>query len=187
MTATNQHLLFQDEKHFENIFREHYTGLVNFARHYVTDPDEAESIVQELFTGLWSKADSITIRTSVKSYLYGAVRNACLNYLKHLKVQNAYTEHQLHLATDLDTTDFLELDELKARIDEAFEQIPEKCREIFELSRYEGKKYHEIADELNLSIKTVENQMGKALKILRRELQDYLLLIFIFITHGGKF
>ena len=85
------------------------------------------------------------------------------------------------------SADELEYDELVDRLQAAMNKIPEKCREIFELNRFEGKRYKEIAEELNLSLKTVENQMGKALKILRNELGDYLPLILWLWMHGGKF
>lgn len=188
MDTTGKEILsISDEKVFESIFKAHYEHLVHFALKYVLEDDLAEEVVQDVFSNLWIKADSIVIRTSLKSYLFGAVRNACLNYLKHQKVRLAYATAQQSASSPSSEADFLELDELKEKIDLAMAKIPEKCRVIFELSRYENKKYQEIADELNLSIKTVENQMGKALKILRQELKDYLILIVWLMMHGGKF
>jgi RNA polymerase sigma-70 factor, ECF subfamily len=176
-----------DEKVFEGIFREHYSGLASFALKYVKDTEIAEEIVQELFSDMWIKTDLLKIKTSVKSYLFGAVRNACLNYIKHQKVEQKYADRTRYVAPVGESTDFLELEELKEKIAIAMDKIPEKCREIFELNRFEGKRYKEIADELNLSLKTVENQMGKALKIMREELGEYLpaVLLFLFL-HGGK-
>lgn len=182
-----QLLDLSNEKVFEVIFKDHYNQLVHFALRYVSDDEVAEELVQETFSNIWIKAESIKVKTSLKSYLFGAIRNACLNYLKHEKVKQAYAANELFTSYEADEFDFLELDELKERIDKAFKKIPEKCRSIFEMSRYEGKKYQEIAEELSLSIKTIENQMGKALKILREELKDYLIMILWFMMDGGKF
>lgn len=165
----------------------HYSELVGFAYKYVDQQEVAEEVVQDVFMTLWANAARIEIQTSLKSYLYGAVRNSSLNYIKHEKVARKYVERQLQASRNQETTDFLELDELNDKIVAALDKIPEKCREIFELNRFEGKRYKEIAEHLNLSLKTVENQMGKALKILRAELGEYLPLVLWFIwTHGGK-
>lgn len=177
----------RDEKTFEHLFKSHYSELVSFAIKYVEELEIAEELVQELFLNLWSKSENLKIQTSIKSYLFGAVRNAALNFLKHQKVEKSYQEKAALGMQTPQTIDFLEIDELKEKIDEALNKIPEKCREVFELSRFEGKRYKEIAEELNLSLKTVENQMGKALKILRVELGEYLPLVLLLISlHGGK-
>jgi RNA polymerase sigma-70 factor (ECF subfamily) len=177
----------REESAFENLFRLHYASLVSFAVKYVIDSDIAEELVQDVFMNIWTKSENIQIQTTVKSYLFGAVRNASLNHLKHQKVRQAYADKQMLNISQPEHTDFLELDELKSMIDDALNKIPKKCREIFELNRFDGKRYKEIAADLNLSLKTVENQMGKALKILRDELGDYLPIVFLFIfLYGGK-
>jgi RNA polymerase sigma-70 factor, ECF subfamily len=166
-----------EENAFRDLFEEYYAPLVLFAFNYVKDQDEAEEMVQEVMTNVWIKAETITITSSVKSYLYGCVRNACLNHLKHQKIVNQYQSHQLATApASFDETP-LELEELQEKLRTALDKIPARCREVFELNRFEGLRYKEIAAQLNLSLKTVENQMGKALKILREELGDYLYLI----------
>ncbi len=176
-----------DEKAFESIFRTYYSPLAWFALKYVSDQDIAEEVVQEVFTNIWIKSQSVVVETSIKSYLYGAVRNACLNYLKHQKIEQAYADRVKMTVSHGEAVDTLELDELKERIAVAMDRLPEKCREIFEMSRYDGKKYKEIAQELKLSQKTVENQMGKALKILREELGDYLpVVLWLISVYGGK-
>lgn len=163
----------------------HYAALAAFAFRYVADRDIAEELVQDVFTNLWAKATTIHVETTLKSYLYGAVRNACLNFLKHQKVQTKHAERMLHSATIAQSVDFLEMDQLEEKIKRALDKIPEKCRQVFEMSRNEGKRYQEIADELRLSLKTVENQMGKALKILRNELKEYLPLIILWLASMG--
>ncbi len=185
MSSESAHVLLHDLKVFESVFKTHYSGLASFAVHYVGDRDIAEEIVQELFTNLWTKAKETQIQTNLKSYLFGATRNACLNYLKHQKVERKYAERHLSTTREEYEVDFLELEQLHSLLEKAMNKIPEKCREIFEMSRFEGKKYQEIADELQLSLKTVENQMGKALKIMRDELQDYLPMIIFWIALMG--
>ncbi len=140
----------------------------------------AEEVVQEVFSQLWSKSDNIQVRTNIKSYLYGAVRNGCLNNLKHQKVIYAHQEHAKH-DQNYHTDNFLELNELQDKIDHGLSQLPDKCREIFEMSRFEDKKYKEIAEELNLSIKTVETQMGRALKVMRKELSNYIPTVLLIV------
>ncbi|CAE7409946.1 sigR [Symbiodinium microadriaticum] len=156
----------KDDHAFEQVFRTFYGALAGFATKYVSDPDIAEEIVQETFTSIWTKANKIHVETNIKSYLYGAVRNACLNHIKHQKVVHEHQSYELHRASEFETGfDFLELDELQQKVDAAMNKLPEKCREVFELSRFEELKYKEIADQLSISIKTVENQMGKVTEV----------------------
>ena len=173
-----------DERIFEQVFRDHYQAMANFALKYLGDPDLAEEVVQEVFSTVWQKADQISVKTNMKSYLYGAVRNFCLNHIKHQKVEQTYVSRSLHAHNAFDISDILEYDELKSKIDEALEELPPKCREIFELSRFEEKKYKEIAEELGISQKTVENQMGKALKHMRTVLKEYLVVIILMLIQN---
>ncbi len=174
-----------DEKEFEAFFNLHYPAMVGFAMNYLYDKDQAEELVQDVFTNVWIKAQSIQISNSAKSYLFTATRNACLNHIKHQKVKQAYAAQHDRVLTH--SSNEVEYEELIDRLEAALNKIPEKCRAIFELNRFDGKRYKEIATELNLSLKTVENQMGKALKILRTELGDYLPIIFWLLINGGNF
>ncbi len=162
-----------DPSLFEELFKRYYSPLCAFAYRYTKNHDIAEEIVQDAFTYLWENSAGIEIRTTLESYLYGAVRNACLNHLKHLKVQEKYEAHTRHLETT-ETTNFAELDELEEAIQSALDALPEKCREIFEMNRYQGLKYKEISEKLEVSVKTVETQMSRALKSLRQSLKHYL-------------
>ncbi|MFY0627137.1 MAG: RNA polymerase sigma-70 factor [Reichenbachiella sp.] len=174
------------EKTFEKVFQSYYQQLAAFAFQYLSDHDLAEEMVQETFSNIWHKAHNIEIRTTVKSYLYGAVRNGCLNYIKHQEIERKFEASEKR-KDDFDQIDFLELEELQSEIDKALEKLPEKCRQIFEMSRYEDKMYKEIAEELGISIKTVETQMGRALKVMRSSLNRYLpALIFWIIYHVNK-
>ncbi len=170
----------KDEHVFELVFRSYYEQLCFFAMRYVGEEAIAEEMVQDTFASVWRKSSQIDVRTTPKSYLYGSVRNNCLNYIKHQKVKQAYLEYS-SMTVNSPVQDFLELDELQAKIDGALDCLPTKCREVFELSRFEGKKYKEIADELGISIKTVEHQMGKALKVMRDQLKEYLPILCLIL------
>lgn len=165
-----------NERVFEVVFRKHYQALCNYAFGLLKDMDDAEEIVQGMFLKLWDQRQDLEITVSLKSYLYRAVHNTCLNRIKHLKIQDNYRQHVGDFLENNHVSATAELfkAELEARIAEAIEKLPEQCRLIFRMSRFEELKYQEIANELHLSIKTVENQIGKALKILRQELAEYL-------------
>ena len=167
---------------FDQLFNEHFDYLVNFAHQYVKDSFAAEDICQKVFIKLWEKRSNINPNKSIKSYLFTSVRNACLNYIR---------DHQskMNKTLDIDSAAFLsfdfdnlpELDELKDKIASALESLPSSCKQTFLLNRMEGKKYREIADELNISQKTVEAHMSKALKHLREKLKDYISIVLIII------
>ncbi len=167
-------LKFKDEKSFEVLFKTHYEPLVRFVYKYMNNIEEAEEIVQDTFHTLWEKSESITIQSSLKSYLYQAARNKSLNSIKHKSVKQKYVDSVKHSEIEFVEDTHMEFDELQSKIKEALQVLPPKCRQVFELSRFEEKKYREIAEELNISIKTVENHMGKALGLLRTSLKEYL-------------
>lgn len=165
-----------NERVFEQIFRKHYASLCHYARSILKDPDDAEEIVQNVFCTWWEKRVFIDINISLKSYLYRAVHNHALNRIKHLKVQDTYRQHNAEVLeqTEVTATDTLQHNELQQQLGKAIDRLPEQCRLIFRLSRFEELKYAEIAEQLGISVKTVENQIGKALKILRTQLADFL-------------
>src|SRR5687767_7401266 len=169
---------------FEMLFRTYYQPLCNYAYTFVQDRDEAEEIVQATFLSVWEKRDKLDIHTGVKPYLYAMVRNAALNILKHEKIKQQHVALELAVADRSveSVTRTVMASELETRIHKALEKLPEQCRLVFKLSRFEELKYAEIADQLNISIKTVENQMGKALKIMREQLKDYLPLFLVFLN-----
>lgn len=175
-----------DRKAFEALFRAHYRGLCGFAMGYLKDAGQAEDLVQDLFFRLWLDREKVAITMSVKAYLFAAVRNRCLNALKttgRLRVLNEETDDRL----DEEEPSEDEHAERIARVRAAIEMLPEERRKVFKLSRYEGLKYQEIADRLGISVKTVENQMGKALKTLREELADLVTLLpwLFWLSQGG--
>lgn len=161
---------------FETVFREFYGSLCSYAFTFINDKDVCEDIVQEVFVKLWDSKETTSIETSLKSYLFQAVKNASLNLIKHTKIVGDYRMHNQREIEYAEQTDVNETmtNELAERIRLNIEKLPPERKKIFILSRYENLKYKEIAEQLGISIKTVENQMGKALATLRTELAEYL-------------
>ena len=170
-----------NEREFEQLFKEHFKSLYSYAYTIVKDEAAAEEIVQNVFYKIWDKNKQPDIRTSVKAYLYKAVYHDSLNYLKHLRVRARYKSQVMHQHNDegAPASGKVLLKELEEKLREAMNGLPEQCRTIFQMSRFDGLKYQEIASQLGISMKTVENQMGKALKLLRVKLIDYLPIIIL--------
>ena len=164
------------EATFEMIFKAHFKRLFAYAFTIVKDQMVAEEMVQNVFLKIWEKQAGRDINSPALAYLYKSVYHESLNYLKHLKVRAAYRAHTVHeMKNQTDhASKKVMLSELEQQINKALDELPEQCRTIFQMSRFEELKYQEIADRLGLSIKTIENQMGKALRILRVKLVDYL-------------
>ncbi len=172
-----------NESAFEMIFRAYYQSLCRYAYSFLEDKEEAEEVVQSAFITVWEKRKTLDIQTSLKSYLYKMVRNASLNVIKHEKIKQQHVAHELAVtdATYESVSQKVYASELESKITEAIKVLPEQCRLVFQLSRFEELKYQEIADQLQISVKTVENHMGKALKIMREQLKEYLPLLLLFM------
>lgn len=162
----------KDKRAFELVFNEYYGLLKSYAFRFVDEVEEAEEIVQDVFVKFWEKCEKIAADSSVKSYLYRSVHNTALNYLKHQKVKDAYRQYVIGFMEEAAEEVKEEKTGVQERILAEIDNLPPRCSEIFKLSRLEGLKYKEIAEHLKISIKTVEVQMGKALKILREKLKD---------------
>lgn len=167
--------------HFEDVFKAHFKNLHAYACTIVKDDIMAEEMVQNVFYKIWERKAHLSIQTSLTAYLYRAVYYESLNYIKHQKVKTAYQSYataRMNQQTDNAEKKVL-LGELEKRLRTALQELPEQCRTIFQMSRFEELKYQEIADRLGLSIKTVENQMGKALKLMRLKLIDFLPFVIL--------
>jgi RNA polymerase sigma-70 factor (ECF subfamily) len=173
----------RDEAAFEQMFKTHFKRLHAYAFTILRDEIQAEEMVQKLFFKLWERNENLSLTGSVSSYLYRAVHNESLNYIKHQKVRS---NHQLNVAYSMKNevehpAKKIMASELEKKIHSALNELPEQCRTIFQMSRFDELKYREIADKLGISIKTVESQMSKALRLLRVKLVDFLIFILLFI------
>ncbi len=166
-------------KGLELLFKTYHHKLWLFANQFLNDADAAEDIVQDLFTYIWEKRVSLQINSSLKAYLYMSVKNRCLNKLKTemrttTLVDDADESFNL---THQHTQQIIEAKNLQQRIDLAIAALPPKCGLAFKMSRFEDMSYKEIAEALDISVKTVENQIGKALSIMRLQLKDFLVSV----------
>jgi RNA polymerase sigma-70 factor (ECF subfamily) len=165
-----------DERALEQVFRAHYPSMVTVVRRIVFAPDVAEELVQDVFFKLWTKRENLAEIDALKTYLYRAARNTALNHLRRLKLEQAHEEREAakgEPSTSEATGDSAVASELTEAVQAAIDKLPTRCREIFLMSREGGLTYGEIATELGISIKTVETQMGRALKSLRLSLGPY--------------
>lgn len=168
---------------YEKVFKTWYEPLCSYACSILRDMDEAEEVVQKMFCTLWDKHEEIDVQLSLQSYLYKTVHNRCLNHIRHGAVQDKYKSEFLHINEEAhDSTNMrVEYSELQQELSRAVAQLPEQARRVFELSRVKNLSYQEIAEQLKISRNTVENHMGKALRLLRESLKEYLPLIaFLF-------
>lgn len=178
-----------DDEVFEQLFKMHFKALHAYAITILKDEDAAEEIVQGIFLKFWEKRELLSIQTSVKAYLYKCVYHDSLNFLKHEKIKTKYQDFATYTMNSLNepASSKVETTELEKQIRLALNELPEQCRTIFQMSRFEELKYREIADQLGLSVKTIENQMGKALKIMRLKLADFLSLILLGLMYYKDF
>lgn len=171
------------EKAFEWLFRRYFSELCQVVYRVAHDEHLAQDLVQEVLYELWRKRDKLTISISLRAYLKRAVLNRTLNHLRDNRHWSS-EEHVPEIAIEVsDPVDMLRSEELQELVDAAIDELPEKCRMVFVLSRYEELSYRDIATELGIAEKTVENQVSKALKYLRQRLLPYLksgLLLFTF-------
>lgn len=173
-----------DKVTFEALFKSHFVHLCNFAVQFVGDMDTARDITQKIFIHLWENRAQMDPNKAIRSYLFTSVKNRCLNHIRdRKKYRSRILDVNIHEVDIAFEEDQMAVDELQKRIDLALNKLPEKCRQVFELSRYENKKYQEIADKLNISKKTVEAHMSRALRSLREDLGDYLYILLLFGTN----
>lgn len=189
MQAEDSTLFWQikegNEIAFNKAFDLYYSRLCFFADKILRDFDLSRSIVQQVFVDLWIKRERLQVG-SLQSYLYQSARNASFDVLKHKKAESKYLA-TLETKERGELTDLIEEAELAERINRAIQNLPEKCREIFVMCRFEELKYAEIAARLNISVKTVEMQASIALKKLRKELTDYQMIHLFTIIFPKKY
>jgi RNA polymerase sigma-70 factor (ECF subfamily) len=175
---------------FESVYCAYFSKMKHFAKVYVLSEEEAENMVQDVFFELWEKREVLSMPVNLIAYLFTSLKNKCLNYLRHQLItretaDHIREEHRLAMQMSFNSLEVFEQDLLSGQnietlLTRALDSLPERCREIFILSKFEGKKQKEIATMLNISTNTVETQMSIAYRKLRIELKDYLpLLLFI--------
>lgn len=174
------------ESAFHTLFKKYFSVLTLYAYKILKDEDVARDVVQAVFTKVYEQRETLEIRVSIKSFLYQSVRNRSLNELKSIQIKKRHHDIIFVNGTELgdDGDSFMEAAELEIKIAQAIGRLPSQCRKIFEMSRMEGMTNSEIAEDLQLSKRTVETQISKALKSLRSQLQDFLpaLLFIIFLN-----
>lgn len=166
---------------FSLLFKTYYKDLVLFAGTFLPSRTVCEDIVQSVFTKLWSDHANLQIETSLKSYLLKAVQNRCLDEIRH---QSVVREHEsyflsMNVLDDVDTENYILYSNLYDHLQKALATLPETYRTAFEMNRFEGLKYKEIANRLNVSERTVEVRIGKALELLRIQLKEFYLVFIL--------
>ncbi|GBU07589.1 DNA-directed RNA polymerase sigma-70 factor [Bacteroidales bacterium] len=173
---------------YERVYINYFAKLKRFAKEYVISEAEAENIVHDVFLELWEKKEALNFPINLVAFLFTAIKNRSMDYLKHemlVRQTSKYLKEEQNMILQMKFESLEAFDQniadenaLEALIQKAIDTLPEKCKEIFVMSKIEGKKHKEIALELNISINTIESQMGLAYKKLRVELKDYLPLLF---------
>jgi RNA polymerase sigma-70 factor (ECF subfamily) len=177
-----------DQSVFEYVFKRYYQELCNFAFMYLKVEQSSEEVVQETFINIWEKRQKLNIQSSLKAYLYTAVKNRSINYLKSKATQVSQKSHStssdenpIHIAEEAAIEEAMHNAELQSVLMQAVESLPKRCSEIFTLTRIEGLSYQEVADQLGISKKTVEAQMGIAFKKLRTFIKQHWELMIVWV------
>lgn len=179
-----QRLSRGDETAFQETFEIYFKVLVLFATKFSLDKETAEDLVQDVFVRLYEQKDRLQFHSSLKAFLYQSVRNRCIDLIRSTKTREKH-HVEIKAGTDvegLNSEDLMLQSELEEKIYHSIKQLPDQCQLIFKMNRFEGKKNQEIADELNISKRTVETQISKALKILREDIYPYLKTIIIALS-----
>ncbi len=160
------------QKELHTFFTSYYQELCRFANYIVNCSDTADDLVQKSFIKLWEKRDLVQVHKDIKSYLYKSVKNASLNYLKHLETRKSYEKEFTELSQMNDSSGIDEI-QFRKKLEIAIALLPERCRTAYCLKYIEGLSYKEIADYLEISSNTVDNHIQKALKLLKESLSKY--------------
>ncbi len=165
---------------FSEVYIQYYSKLKRFATEFVNDEQDAENLVQDAFVDLWKSNQELDRIKNMNAYMFRLVRNRCLDYVKHRLIEQQYAkkvitqeEHKLYVLDSYMESGIF-MGDLEGDVKNSIDKLPQRCREIFVKSRFEGKKYREIAEEMNISENTVEIQMGIAIKRLRQSLAKYI-------------
>jgi RNA polymerase sigma-70 factor (ECF subfamily) len=168
---------------FEDIFVNYYESLYGYAFSIVNNRSFAEEIVSDVFYRLWLKKDKLKIDTSLPGYLYKSVYNACMDNMRHHKTKQTFKRDALHrsIENSLNPANDVNAKDFEKNLRNALLQLPEQCRTVFQLNRMEELSYNDIAKRLDISVKTVEAHMSKALRRLRVSMAEFLTLLIILL------
>jgi RNA polymerase sigma-70 factor, ECF subfamily len=168
-------------KAYSILFNNYYKDLVLFGGNFLPNKSLCEDIVQNVFLKLWRDRDNIEIETSLKSFMLRSVQNNCLDELRHKVVIREHESYSMAygILDNIDTENYILYSDLQTHLADALSKLPESCREAFEMNRLEGLKYREIADKLNVSERTIEVRIGKALRLLRNHLKEFFVAAFM--------
>jgi RNA polymerase sigma-70 factor, ECF subfamily len=191
-----QRLRKGEDDAFEFVFRQSFSRLCLLAEHYVRNHQTAEEIVEDFFCHLWDNCHNLSIETSLQGYLHRSIHNRCLNYIRNQKVKQQYLDENQYYFTDEEILEPASSEqhvsnminrELGDCISTAINSLPEQCRSIFCMNRFENLTYKEIADHMGISINTVKTQMARALQKLRESLKYCLVILFTWLPMAGGF
>jgi RNA polymerase sigma-70 factor (ECF subfamily) len=170
-----------DKTSFELLFKHYYPGLVTYASNFIQDREEAEEIVQDFFVRLWINHRQVKPSSSLKSYFFESIKNRALNFLRNIKIKHHIIEDLIQKSESelIFNEDLFVVSELQQKIENSINNLPNKCREVFFLSRFKNINNEDIARKMNISKRTVETHVSNAIKVLRVELKDFLMLLII--------
>ncbi len=171
--------LYDDEEAYRILFYDFFSPLCVFAYRFLEDKEACEDAVQEIFYQFWKNRKDLEIHVSARSYLLTCVRNACMDLLRRQEVERKWMEKTMEKEYEDNKEDLYTTVDLEQLLNNALDKLPEKMSSTFRMNRFEGKTYAEIAEEKQISVKTVEAYMTKTLKFLKEELKDYLPLFMI--------
>ena len=175
--------LQDDEDAFRILFYDFFAPLCVFAHRYLEEMEMCEDIVQETFYRIWKNRKDLDIQISARNFLITSVRNACLDLIRKQEIEKRWIEKRLEEDTEEEYEDLYTTQELESLLNQALDKLPEQIASTFRMNRFDGKTYVEIAEEKQISVKTVEAYMTRALKFLRIELKDYLPILLILYPH----
>lgn len=173
------------KKAYEAVYNEFFGVLYHLSLNYLNDEKVSEEIVQDTFMKLWEIRETLNDQINIRNFLYTITKNNCLNYLRNQKISLKHQENVKYMEMQFNYEaleklgNYIQFEELRSKIDEAISKLPAELIETFRMSRFEELSYREIAEQQNISIKTVEARISKALRILRVELKDYLTIIYL--------
>lgn len=176
-TELTAKLIEGDEQAFSALFNQYYSDLVLFAHTFLRNRQSAEEIVQDVFMKLWENRRSLIIISSLKSFLLKSVQNRCIDLIRHNRVKNQTGMPLNSSLFENDTEHYILYSELEKQLEKALKELPEELSWVFRMNRFEGKTYSEIAEAGNVSVRTIEVRIGRALALLRDKLKDYLILL----------